>query len=380
VNSEQTKKAWRSAGISLVLLLLLTLVLYQHTVLYLTGKWNQLDIGEYAHGYLVLAISAYLIVNNRRALLNLAPCLEYRALFGVAAASMLWMVAALVNVEMVQSVGLLFLVLFIVWAALGNQIIRVLAFPVLFIGFAIPIWFPLSPILQNLTADVVFGMIRLISVPAMRQDNMIMLPAGTLSVEEACSGLRYLLAALTLGTLYAYMNYSSLRSRIIVVLIAAGAAILVNMVRVFIVVYLAYTTEMQHPLVDDHLSLGWYLFGGLVVILLVVDARLNRGGALPESDVVSVIDEASPDVRKKPLRYYLVFVAGVSITVAVAPAVVYKVSHQSFDEMVSSAIDLPGDSCQYITGRSIRAYPIKRIMMRSFFMSAITRCNSRVKS
>ena len=33
---------------------------------------------------------------------------------------------------------------------------------------------------------------------------------------------------------------------------------------------------MQHPLIHDHLALGWYLFGGLVVILLFLDARLQR--------------------------------------------------------------------------------------------------------
>ena len=64
--------------------------------------------------------------------------------------------------------------------------------------------------------------------------------------------------------------------RLVVVLIAAAAAVLGNMVRVFIVVYLGYATDMQHPLIRDHLALGWYLFGGLVVILLFLDARLQR--------------------------------------------------------------------------------------------------------
>lgn len=86
---EKTKQAWHFVGPSVVVLLLLTLVLYQHTVLYLTGLWNQLDVGEYAHGYLVLAISGYLIFNNRRALFALQPRPAYWAIPGVVAASML---------------------------------------------------------------------------------------------------------------------------------------------------------------------------------------------------------------------------------------------------------------------------------------------------
>jgi exosortase A len=238
--------------------------------------WNQLQIGEYSHGYLVVAISLYLILRQRRTLSTLTPCPNTWALLAVAAASLLWMLAALADVQMLQTVGLLLVVLAVVWTVVGNRVTRALLFPILFIGFAIPVWFPLSPLLQDLTADAVFGTIRLLGIPALRQENLIVLPAGRLSIEEACSGLRYLLAALTLGTLYAYLNYKTFRARLIIVLISVGAAVLSNMLRVFIVVYLGYTTDMQHPLVHDHLSLGWYLFGGLVVILLFLDARLHR--------------------------------------------------------------------------------------------------------
>lgn len=344
MNAEQMKKTWRLAGSSIATLLLLTLVLYCQTVLYLTGLWNQLDVGEYAHGYLVLAISGYLIFNSRQRLANLVPCTEHRALLGVVTASMLWMVAALVDVQMLQTVSLLLLILALVWTVLGNQVIRVLAFPVLFIAFAIPIWFPLSPVLQNITADVVFGAIRLLSIPALRQDNMIVLPAGTLSIEEACSGLRYLLAALTLGTLYAYMNYSSLRARLIVVLVAASSAVLANILRVFIVVYLGYTTEMQHPLVADHLALGWYLFAGLVVILLFFDARLNNASSTAESIASVAPHETASTTCKNTPVYYFIVVMSVSILVSAAPTIVYQVRHYSFNGSTKAVPELPQDT------------------------------------
>lgn len=342
MSTEQAKLAWRLAGPSVVVLLLLTLVVYQQTVLYLTGLWNQLSIGEYAHGYLVLAISGYLIFNNRQRLSALTPCPEYRALVAVVAASMLWMVSALVGVQMLQAMALLLLVLVIVWAVLGNQVIRVLAFPILFISFAVPIWFPLSPVLQNLTADVVFWMIRLLNVPALRLDNMIVLPAGTLSITEACSGLRYLLAALTLGTLYAYINYSSLLARLLIVLVAAAAAVLANLLRVFIVVYLGYTTDMQHTFVHDHLSLGWYLFGGLVAILLFFDTYLHRRQPLVESDGSQMLhEEKTSMVGKKSLLYYFILIVVGGLLVSLAPAVVSRINHQSADQVVNVVPELP---------------------------------------
>ena len=337
----QPKNNWPLAGSLVLILLVFALVLYQHTALYLISLWSQLEIGEYAHGYLVLAISIYLIFSHRQELSALSPRPEYRALFIVVGASMLWMVSALVDVEMLQALALLLLIFALVWSTLGNQAIRLLAFPILFIVFAIPVWFPLSPVLQNITADVVFSAIRLLSIPAFRQDNLIMLPAGTLSIEEACSGLRYLLAALTLGTLYAYMNYSSIRARLLVVLIAASLAVLANMLRVFIVVYLGYTTDMQHPLVNDHLTLGWYLFAGLTAILFFADIWLHKRRAPALSTAPP--DPSMPNINSHMYshRRYFLFVATAGVMIATAPAVVHLASVQMAAAAATSAPQLP---------------------------------------
>ena len=341
MSTEPWRYSWRIAGPSVAVLLLLAFGLYHETVLYLVRLWNQLEIGEYAHGYLVLAISAYLILRQRRALSALTPCPKPWALLAVLTASLLWMLAALVDVQMLQTVGLLLLVLAIVWTVLGNRVTWALLFPILFIGFAIPIWFPLSPVLQDVTADVVFGVIRLLGVPALRQENVIVLSAGSLSVEEACSGLRYLLAALTLGTLYAYLNYKTFRARLVVVLIAAAAAVLANMLRVFIVVYLAYATDMQHPLVHDHLTLGWYLFGGLVVILLFLDARLQRHSQPVDPDSPADENKTLPAAcTNAGFRYLLAMVAGTALLSA-GPAAVYRVHHQSHTENGPIELALP---------------------------------------
>jgi len=256
--------------------LVLTFILYRPTVLYLLSIWNDIRIGEYAHGYLVVAISAYLVFDKRRELSGLPFCPDSRGLFLVLLATLFWLASTIVDIEVLQAIALLLLLQGVIWSVFGSAVSRLLLFPVMFISFAIPIWFPLSPILQELTADVTFWSMRLLDVPAMRQENLIILPAGSLSIEEACSGLRYLLAALTLGTLYAYLNYSRLRERFVVVLVTAVAAIVANIVRVSIVVYLGYSTDMRDPLVRHHLMLGWYLFGGVIAALLLIDAIIYR--------------------------------------------------------------------------------------------------------
>ena len=263
---------------------------YFSTIEYLAAVWGDISVGEYAHGYLVLAIAAYLVAINRFRLRALTPCPEFRILPLLALAVCFWLLAAIADVQLAQALGLWMILLTLLWAALGTRVALLLLFPVLYILFALPIWFPLSQVLQDLSADVVFYVTRLLHIPAMRQENLIVLSYGTLSIEEACSGLRYLMAALTLSTLYAYLNYRSAVARVVVVLVAASAAIVSNFIRVFIVVYLGYKTDMQHPLVYDHLMLGWYLFGGMVVLLLIVDNRLAKWLSLPGGPDLSLVN------------------------------------------------------------------------------------------
>jgi exosortase A len=270
-------RSWPAALVAVGVLLALLVLCYRDTLLFVAGNWNQWANGEYyAHGYLALAIALYLIFRQRGALAGLQPCPAVPVLPAVAAAGLLWLVAALADVLLVQVIALWLLILTVTWALLGGTVTRLLLFPLLLLVFALPVWSPLPPLLQELTTDVVFWMTRLAGVPALRQEQLIVLPAGRLSIDESCSGLSYLLAALTLGMLYGYLSYRRLWARVLVMLIAAAAAIVANFLRVFIVVYVAYESDMQNSLVYEHFTLGWILFGVLVGLLLGIDVWLSR--------------------------------------------------------------------------------------------------------
>lgn len=340
MNAERTWYGWRIAGLSISVLLLLILFIYHKTLLYLIGLWNDLEHGAYGHGYLILAVSGYLILRNRRSLSSLTPCPSYPALLAILAVSLLWILAVLVDVLVLQTVSLLLFILTIVWAMLGNQLTGKLLFPILFLVFAIPIWFPLNPVLQDLSADVVFRFIRVLGIPAFLSDNEIVLPAGTLSITEACNGLRYLLPGLALGALYGYLNYASFRARLIILLIVASATVLINIVRVFIVVYLGYATDMQHRFVEDHLALGWYLFAGMVVILLVVDILLSRHYQSLETRGTEDKNSLIVSCGKGKLQYMSILVAG-AVLLSAGPAAIYWINHQPAPENTQVEFKLP---------------------------------------
>ena len=226
------------------------------------GAWNQWSDGEYyAHGYLVLLLCLYMIFHERRQLAARTPSPGFTGILAVAVTVVLWTVAELIQVQLLSIMALLFMIASVLWAMLGWSSFRVLFVPVFILVFALPVWSPLPPLLQGITADAVYAMSRMAGLPVFQDGFLLLLPAGTLEVETSCSGLSYLLAALTLGTFSGWMFYRSLMGRFLAVVVTGLAAIVANILRVFIVAYVGYKTDMQHPMIYDHFYLGWYLFG-----------------------------------------------------------------------------------------------------------------------
>src|SRR5215467_7740730 len=90
---------------------------------------------------------------------------------------------------------------------------RVLLFPLAFLLFAIPAGEFLVPVLMDWTADFTVAAIRWSGVPVFREGNHFALPSGNWSIVEACSGIRYLVASVMIGTIYAALAYRSAKRR-----------------------------------------------------------------------------------------------------------------------------------------------------------------------
>ena len=294
MNRERSTVPWSVAVGLLAVLVLFAATQYHSTLSYLHGIWSNVEEGEYGHGYLVIGMCLFLIYRKLPTLRSSLPVLQPAGLIAMLLSGLVWLLGAMANVEMLQAFSALMMLVAISWTMLGTTIIKQLLVPLGILVFAIPVWFPLSPPLQDWTADFVFVVIRILGIPAYRDDNFIVLASGTISIEEACSGLRFLLAALTLGTFYGQVYFDTLRARVSIMVIAAVSAIAANFIRVLIIVILAHQTDMQHPMVHDHLTLGWYVFGVILVLLLILDNWLHRRRTASGSDGVEAPVMESP--------------------------------------------------------------------------------------
>ena len=241
---------------------------YGDTVQSMVAIWQRSD--TFAHGFLIVPISVWLIWHRRHtiAALDLRP--EYRVLPLLALVGFGWLLAQLAGVGVVQQYAVVGMIPLLVWVILGYAAVRALVFPLLFLLFSVPFGEFLEPLLMEYTADFTVAALRLTSVPVYREGQFFMIPSGSWSVVEACSGLRYLIASVTVGVLYAYLTYRSLKRRAIFVALSMIVPIIANWLRAYTIVMIGHLIGMKYAVGIDHLIYGWLFFGVVILLLFWV--------------------------------------------------------------------------------------------------------------
>ena len=78
---------------------------------------------------------------------------------------------------------------------------------------------------------------------------------------EACSGLRYLIASLMIGVLYAAISYRSAWRRAAFIAASILVPLLANWLRAYMIVMLGHLSNNTIAVGVDHLIYGWLFFG-----------------------------------------------------------------------------------------------------------------------
>jgi len=253
-------------------------VSYCHTLYELHLKWTLFD-QFYSHGYLLLAFAFYLGFSLRRtlAVVDFAPV--PLMLFPLGGAVFLWTLARIVDVQIVQFLLLPALLVCASVAMLGLSVTKLIAGPVCLIYFAIPLWDYAIPLLQNLTVAVCGNVVDMLGVPAHITGNFIEIPVGVFHVENGCSGVNYLVIMLALTYSYAWLEQLPWRQWLELLALALLAGLAANWVRVGSLVIIGHLTQMQHPLVHNHVTYGWIIFS-VVMVLMALVGRLVVGNSV----------------------------------------------------------------------------------------------------
>jgi EpsI family protein len=158
-------------------------------------------------------------------------------------------------------------------AVAGWEFAGKIAFPLGFLLFMIPAGDPINPLLMEYTARMTIWAVHATGIPVLREGLNFSLPTGNWSVVEACSGLRYVVAAAVLGSLFAYLNFTSWVRRAVFFVTALVVAIVANWMRAYLIVMLGHLTNMRWGVGDDHVVYGWVFFGLTMFALFAMGAR-----------------------------------------------------------------------------------------------------------
>ena len=314
-NNRQMIQSNVSLIVVFILLSFVFLFFYRETVSYLMNDWTQWKNGDYAHGFVVLLVAAFMIWGRRDVLEQTTNRPDILAVVLVCSFSLSWMIGTLLGIRVVESLSFFLLVPSVIYALAGRQFVTQLWFPLAFILIAFPVWELFLPYLQSIAASISFLFLKITGTTALREGAYIMVPAGKFLVAEGCSGLRYLLAAMTFAGFFIYLEQLTKWRAAAFFGIAFIAAIIANALRITTVIIAGNMTQMQHPWVHDHLMLGWYIFAAMLVPVFWLGNRIGDA----EQKVKKEIVIRKPDYSNKKLTTYSVILPVVIIALITGP-------------------------------------------------------------
>jgi exosortase A len=290
--------------------------IYSETFFSMVWTWERSE--TFAHGFVILPIFLYLVWRSRARLAAIEPRPFLPALVVVAGLGGMWLLGELASVLVVPQFAVTLMIPALLWAALGTDFVRALAFPLAFLLFAVPFGEAFVPKMMDWTADFTVLAIRLSGVPIFREGNNFMIPSGTWSVVEACSGIRYLIASMMAGALFAYLTYRSNLRRWAFFGVSILVPLVANWVRAYSIVMLGHLSGNRIAVGVDHLIYGWIFFGVVMLLLFWIGSRWREDDPLPAARDGHGVDPAVPGFVARPRA---LGAAGVALAVALAWAV-----------------------------------------------------------
>lgn len=262
---------WASVLAAIILILAWICYWYWGTLEAMAQIWWRSE--TYAHGLVVPPITLWLIWRERHRLATFQPQATTWLVPLLAGMVFLWLLGDLTAVNALTQFTVISIMVLSIMTLVGLPLSKQLIFPLSFLFFAAPIGDFLLPHLMEWTADFTVLALRLSGIPVYREGQQFVIPSGNWSVIETCSGIRYLIASLTVGTLYAQLTYTTLKRRLIFILVSLITPIVANWLRAYLIVMLGHLSGNKLAVGIDHLIYGWVFFGIIIAIMFAIGMR-----------------------------------------------------------------------------------------------------------
>ncbi|WP_322805194.1 exosortase A (plasmid) [Vibrio alfacsensis] len=235
--------------------------------------WMQSKTFE--HCFIILPIALWLTWRKKDEIRSTPVQTSWLPVFILVLPSALWMLGRAADVALFEHVAAVFSLQLMLWALLGNPLTKVLFFPIFYLVFCIPFGEELVPYLQLITADITVFALQITNIPVYREGLYLAIPNGLFEVAEACSGIRFLISSLALGTLFAYLSFNKWWKIAIFVGFSFIFPIIANGIRAYGIVLIGYLSDMRYATGADHLVYGWVFFSFVIGIIFFIADKFS---------------------------------------------------------------------------------------------------------
>lgn len=227
--------------------------------------------GPYSHGLLGFILSLYCFWLKRESFRNTHYGLA--GLLFVIISALLMLIATLASIGQLQQLSLFFIICALLAAVYGFKILKDLFLPLFILLLTLPIWNILQIPLRELSTLISFFIVDQLNFAIVRDDFNLITPQGIFIVEQACSGLGFFLVSALYAVIVTQFNHLTYRSGFIFLTIAVCMAMVANWIRIIIIIIVGSQTNMQHFVVQDHLTFGWFVFVACYIPVILIGLR-----------------------------------------------------------------------------------------------------------
>lgn len=233
-----------------------------------------------SHGILVPFISLFFVWQKWNDLKVARISSSNWGAFILSSSMFLYLLGLASGTEIISRAMIVFSLIGLLLFNLGKEVVRVLAFPLLFLLFMIPVpvtvqgalAFPL----QLFATKIAYLFIQALSIPVYQEGNMLYFAQAQLEVAEACSGIRSIAAFTVLSVVFAYLLDKGWVRRIVLLASAIPLALFTNIIRISGTGVLAhyYGSGIADSFLHEFSGIVVFVFG--FILFLFEFSLLNR--------------------------------------------------------------------------------------------------------
>jgi len=252
-------------------------LLYATVLIKLVQQWA--NDPTYSHGFLVAPIALFLVFRDRDRLRDAALRPSALGLAVIAFGLVTYVLGSLGAELFLTRVSLIIVLAGTVLYVFGWNHLRLVTFPLAFLLFMIPlpaIVFDRATVsLQLVASQLGEGLLRTVDIPVLRDGNILTLPTIALEVNDACSGIRSLMALLSVAALVGYFSEARTWQRALLAIASLPIAIALNGVRIAVTGMAASRFGPAAASGAVHEASGWVVFVLALAVVWLLEKALG---------------------------------------------------------------------------------------------------------